>query len=1001
VVTRGRSLDPALLIDHATMEALLAAIRNSCAAATWSRGVELARSDAVSVLEQSDKEVELRVATKGGLIAPLVTLFLDQDEWSCECNWHEDACAHAAAAAIAWQQAQRDGKPLTRVAAPARGRVVYRFAIAGETLALVRMVLLDGVEHRIDGTLAAVALGKVKGPKFVADAADLRFEKLLGSFTGGVLQRHAVTKVFAALAGVGETTLAGKPTKLGPPICGLRIRVRRSDDERFVARLERDPEVTTIFSNGALLRGEILHPLGGHNLPEAEYDELRRGKWFEPDQAGSLAGDMVPRWRRLLPVELEHAMPQTRVLPPRIELVTARDGDQLTALATVVYGEPAIARVDGDRLTVLRGSDEVPLRNTRLERKLLEQLRDELGLEPGVRAAFEPGEAIAWTRRLARAELQPGGDAHHDFTERGGLTPHLKLDETGDFSLWFDLDDGGGGSAGAARGRVEAGAVVRAWQRGDAFAPLLGGGFGRIPEAWLAQHGDRVAALLRAREAAGEGTTPRWAIADLAALCTALEQPAPPDWSRLRSLFEDFSGLPEPQLPDDLRAELRDYQRSGVAWLSFLRHTGMGGLLADDMGLGKTLQALCAIGGRTLVVAPTSVLPNWLLEIAKFRPSLRASSYHGAARSLDREADVVLTTYAILRLDQERLAAESWDCVVLDEAQAIKNPDSQVARAAFRLGGAFKLALTGTPVENRLDDLWSQLHFASPGLLGGRSEFLERYAKPIGAGDAAASAALRERIRPFVLRRLKREVARELPPRTDLVLHCELRDEERRVYDTVRAATQQAVAERLGAGDSVIAVLEALLRLRQAACDIALVPGQREQDPARASSKIELLLETLDTGVAEGHKALVFSQWTSLLDRVEPRLVEAGIPYLRLDGSTRDRGAVVERFQDPEGPPVMLISLRAGGTGLNLTAADHVFLLDPWWNPAVEDQAADRAHRIGQDKPVFVHRLVARGTVEEGILALQQRKRELAASAVSEGTAAASITRDDLLALLE
>ncbi|MBC8071081.1 MAG: SWF/SNF helicase family protein, partial [Deltaproteobacteria bacterium] len=205
---------------------------------------------------------------------------------------------------------------------------------------------------------------------------------------------------------------------------------------------------------------------------------------------------------------------------------------------------------------------------------------------------------------------------------------------------------------------------------------------------------------------------------------------------------------------------------------------------------------------------------------------------------------------------------------------------------------------------------------------------------------------------------------------------------------------------RLGQGDSVIAVLEALLRLRQAACDTALVPGQQHGDDTRASSKIELLLETLDTGIAEGHKALVFSQWTSLLDRVEPRLKEAGIDYVRLDGSTRDRGAVVERFQDPAGPPVMLISLRAGGTGLNLTAADHVFLLDPWWNPAVEDQAADRAHRIGQDKPVFVHRLVARGTVEEGILALQQRKRELAASAVSEGTASSSITRDDLLALL-
>ncbi|HWB74213.1 MAG TPA: DEAD/DEAH box helicase [Nannocystaceae bacterium] len=979
------------------MEALLAAIRKACAPATWSRGVELARSDAVTLVEESAKEIELRVATKGGLVAPLVTLFITEDEWSCECNWHEDACAHAAAAAIALQQSKKDGKPLSRAAAPASpGRVAYRFTTSGESLALTRVIVDAAGEHRLDGTLAAVALGKLKGPKFVAGAPDLGFEKKLGSFTAGVLHRHSVAKVIAALSGAADVTLDGKPIKLGAASCGLHVHVRRSDDGRFIAKLEKDPGVDKLFANGALIRGETLHALGSHGLPEVEYDELRRGKWFAPEDSATLAGDVIPRWRRLLPVTLEEALPTTRVLPPRIELVTARDGDRLTALATIVYGEPALARVDGDRLTILKAGDEVPLRNTRLERALIEKLRNQLGLEPGVRGTFEPGEAIAWTSRLARAELDASGDAHDDFVDRGALSPQLQVDGAGAFSLWFDLDGEGGG----AKKRVDAGAVVRAWQRGESFAPLVGGGFGRIPDGWLARHGDRVAALLRARELAGEdGATPRWAMADLAALCTALEQPPPPDWSRLRALFEDFTGLPDAVLPADLRADLRAYQRDGVAWLAFLRDAGLGGLLADDMGLGKTLQALCAIAGRTLVVAPTSVLPNWLAEIAKFRPSLRACNYHGAGRKLERDADVVLTTYALLRLDQDVLAAEHWDCVVLDEAQAIKNPDSQVARAAFRLDGKFKLALTGTPVENRLDDLWSQLHFASPGLLGGRSEFLERYAKPLAAGDATAIAALRERTGPFVLRRLKREVAKELPPRTDLVLHCELREEERRVYDTVRAATQQQVAERLGAGDSVLAVLEALLRLRQAACDSALVPGQDASE--RASSKIELLLDVLDTGIAEGHKALVFSQWTSLLDRVEPRLAEANIPYVRLDGTTRDRGEVVARFQADDGPPVMLVSLRAGGTGLNLTAADHVFLLDPWWNPAVEDQAADRAHRIGQDKPVFVHRIVARGTVEEGILALQQRKRELAASAVSEGAGAATITRDDLLALLD
>jgi SNF2 family DNA or RNA helicase len=309
-------------------------------------------------------------------------------------------------------------------------------------------------------------------------------------------------------------------------------------------------------------------------------------------------------------------------------------------------------------------------------------------------------------------------------------------------------------------------------------------------------------------------------------------------------------------------------------------------------------------------------------------------------------------------------------------------------------------------VENHLEDLWSQFHFLQAGLLGGRSDFNDRYVRPIAIGDEIAAKRLRRRIRPFVLRRLKSEVATELPPRTDVVLRCELSSEERRIYDAVRAATQTDIVERLSQGHNVLQVLEALLRLRQAACHPALLPGGRGRaaqagEPTPTSSKIDLLLETLAEVLEEGHKALVFSQWTSLLNLVEPALRERAITFVRLDGSTRDRQAVVDAFQDPGGPPVMLISLKAGGTGLNLTAADNVFLLDPWWNPAVEDQAADRTHRIGQDKPVIVHRLIANDTVEERILTLQERKRKLAETAVGEASGAHAITREELLALLE
>jgi SNF2 family DNA or RNA helicase len=374
--------------------------------------------------------------------------------------------------------------------------------------------------------------------------------------------------------------------------------------------------------------------------------------------------------------------------------------------------------------------------------------------------------------------------------------------------------------------------------------------------------------------------------------------------------------------------------------------------------------------------------------------------YHGPTRQFDDSADVTLTTYAILRLDSEDLARRRFDAVVIDEAQAIKNPDSQVARAAYALNADFRLAMSGTPVENRLDELWSLMHFANRGLLGGRREFDAEVARPVADGVAGAAVSLRQRIRPFILRRRKSEVAPELPPRTEATLRIVLDERERGIYDAVRAATQSEMVAALGMGGAgkldVMKALEALLRLRQAACHPALLPGQK----AESSSKVEVLVEALATAAEDGHKALVFSQWTSLLDLIEPVLRQIGIAYVRLDGSTRDRAAVVEAFQAESGPPVMLVSLKAGGTGLNLTAADHVFLCDPWWNPAVEDQAADRAHRIGQERPVMIYRLVAADTVEERIIELQQRKRAIGEAALGDAAAAAALTREDLLALL-
>jgi SNF2 family DNA or RNA helicase len=341
----------------------------------------------------------------------------------------------------------------------------------------------------------------------------------------------------------------------------------------------------------------------------------------------------------------------------------------------------------------------------------------------------------------------------------------------------------------------------------------------------------------------------------------------------------------------------------------------------------------------------------------------------------------------------------------LDEAQTIRNPSSQVTRAAHRLKGEFRLALSGTPVENRLEDLWSIFQFLHPGFLGTLGEFQEDWSGPIQRGASARAETLRKRIRPFLLRRLKNEVARELPPRTEIVLEAELSEAEWRHYRAVELSARREVLSALERGESVLGALEVLLRLRQACCHPKLLPGAEAELPA-SSSKTDLLLESLDTSIAAGHRALVFSQWTSLLDLVEPLLSQRGIAYLRIDGSTTDRGRIVDAFQDPAGPPVLLLSIKAGGTGLTLTAADHVYILDPWWNPAVEDQAADRAHRIGQENPVLIHRLVARDTVEQRILALQEFKRAQA-KVVLEGSVpglpgpSSGLSREELLALLK
>jgi superfamily II DNA or RNA helicase len=474
----------------------------------------------------------------------------------------------------------------------------------------------------------------------------------------------------------------------------------------------------------------------------------------------------------------------------------------------------------------------------------------------------------------------------------------------------------------------------------------------------------------------------------------------PKGLAKLKQRLENFSKVEEVETPGEIKATLRDYQKSGFQWMQFLAGHGLHGILADDMGLGKTLQTLAHLmaektsgrsGGRpSLVIAPTSVVSNWRAETIKFAPGLRVLVLNGADRKKYYRsipyADLVITSFALLQRDIEKLMGYEYHLMVLDEAQYIKNPRAKVAQAACRVVARHRLCLSGTPIENHLGELWSLMHFLIPGFLGTEDAFNKNFRKPIEEeGDAEKNALLKKRIAPLVLRRTKDQVAKELPPKTEMVHLIELSSDQKDLYETVRATMDKrvraAIAAR-GIEQSQIVFLDALLKLRQICCDPRLLPEDFAAG-ITSSAKLEFLKEMLETLVEESRKILIFSQFTTMLALIEEHLVKTKVPYLKLTGGSKDRGKLVEEFQSGKFP-VFLISLKAGGTGLNLTAADTVIHYDPWWNPAAEAQATDRAYRIGQDKPVFVHKLLCQETVEERIHRLQLDKAKLAEGLLSD-----------------
>jgi superfamily II DNA or RNA helicase len=710
----------------------------------------------------------------------------------------------------------------------------------------------------------------------------------------------------------------------------------------------------------------------------------------------------MPRLPKLeLPEELKYT--EEAVVPrPRLVVKAAKlsySGPMLNAELSFDYAGNAVPAGASGRGVFRPDDKQFVLRDPEAEQAAAARLA-RLGVRPGWSAGgqvlqLKPAQLPKLVRELVAAGWKVEAEGKL-YRQAGEFKLAVRTERD-----WFDLS-----ATADFDGRpVPLPRLLAALNRGESSVVLDDGSLGVVPEEWLKKYG------LLARMGTVEGDNVRFGRAQVGVLDALLasrpEVAFDKQFARAREELRAFEGVAPADAPKGFVGELRGYQREGLGWLRFLRDFGFGGCLADDMGLGKTVQVLALLAGKrkgpALVVVPKSLVFNWKQEAARFTPGLRVLDHTGPKRDQTgagfKDHDIVLTTYGTLRNDAATFAAFRFDTCVLDESQAAKNAETETAKAVKLVNAGHRLALSGTPVENHLGELWTLFDFLNPGMLG-------RAAAPGGTGtprnpDAETREILAKALRPFILRRTKDQVAKDLPAKTEQTVYCDLEAEQRKLYDELRDHYRQSLLARVdsvGLGRSKIQVLEALLRLRQAACHPGLLDKKRVSE---SSAKLDLLLPQLQELAEEGHKALVFSQFTALLAIVRKKLDAEGLGYEYLDGRTRDRAARVERFQTDPDCKLFLVSLKAGGVGLNLTAAEYVFLLDPWWNPAVEAQAIDRSHRIGQTKPVFAYRLIARGTVEEKVLALQQTKRELADAILGgDGSLITDLKREDLELLL-
>jgi SNF2 family DNA or RNA helicase len=958
----------------------LTELRESCGPATWSQAVEFSRRDCVSVDQSGADDIRARVFDSNLRRGFNIALYVEDFDWECNCGGKSDPCVHVVAAAIVIRRSIEQGQELP-VSKKNLGLLQYRFWRRDDGLKFERYIVGSDSEEVLKVPLtthmATVSTGLMAAPT----DQDYRVDIALAQERRGVLTVNTMHDLLRALVGHPHVYLDGVHFAVIAEPVGLMLEVR---DEPTGVRVQGryDDRIIEMYRNGVSRCKDGMRPIQLPSLSAEDARLVREGKWFALNQLAILETEVLPRLSEgLRVVNYSKRIRLAEQIEPRLVIEAEKVGRQISLRGVIAYGDPAMMVIRNHQVVQIDAARSVA-RDMDAERRLADELRRRAEIDIGTALMLSPDEAVEriqrWQARIPSPWLTDESlDRFKNLTE-------LKLQVRWERNRLL-VESSRGDQQTQLLATTELNLMRDAKARGSNLLEMPDGKWVKIPSQWLDQHADLLDVITLAD---GETKKPI-----RASVLVAQEESFRVGIANCPSAYPGDAVSPETwplakvASQPGFKAELREYQSHGAAWIDWLGREGVGGILADDMGLGKTVQVLAVIPRGSLIVVPATLIGNWLREFSRFRPDVPVRVYHGSDRRLGSSKDqITLTTYGVMRLDIETLSKTPFNMVVLDEAQLIRNPESQVANAACRLQAETRLALTGTPVENRIIDLWSLFRFVNPGLLGEQKEFSSRYASQVQ--DVNRMAALHRRVKPFMLRRRKREVAPELPPKTVSHLMVDLDDDESAKYLVLREKILAMLADPEQRQKGLMSFLPLLLRMRQVCSHQGMLP----ENSTKNSSKQQVLIAKVDELLAEDHRVLIFSQWTGFLDLIEEEFNQRGWKWLRIDGTTRDRMAIVDAFQSGQGAPILLVSLKAGGVGLNLTAADHVFILDPWWNPAAEEQAADRAYRIGQDKPVFVHKLIARNTIEERVIEMQQVKRELYEMAIEGGSVGISVT---------